>query len=117
MTYKETFRLLFENGSLSNKEIEAILEALPVEIIFVDADDVLRFYSKPRIFSRNKSAIGKKIQDCHPANVLPMVNEILQKFKNGEETVAYFWMKKENRTIYIEYIAVHGREGQYLGCL
>ncbi|MCD6088154.1 PAS domain-containing protein, partial [Candidatus Bathyarchaeota archaeon] len=45
------------------------------------------------------------------------VNRILEAFKKGKRDSAEFWIKLNERLIYIRYFAVRDREGQYLGTL
>ncbi len=59
----------------STETLEAILDALPVEVSFVDETDTVRYYSKgdKRIFTRTPAVIGRKVQDCHPPKSLHKV--------------------------------------------
>jgi hypothetical protein len=49
--------------------IEAMLDAMPVEISFVDENDEVKYFNKngDRIFPRPRSIVGRKVQQCHPA--------------------------------------------------
>jgi len=109
----------FETGTLSKEEAEAILDALPVDITFVDKDDTIRYFniSEDRIFVRTKAVIGRKVLQCHPQKSLHMVNKILESFKDGSRDVAEFWTDSKGRLIHIRYFAVRNRNGDYLGCL
>jgi hypothetical protein len=104
---------------LSLETIEAIFEALPMEVSFVDADDVVRYYSKGtrRIFRRTPSVIGRKVQGCHPSKSVHVVNQILDDFRAGRRDVAAFWIDLSGRKIYIRYVPVRDRDGKYLGTL
>jgi PAS domain S-box-containing protein len=104
---------------LSAETIEAIFEALPVEITFVDKDDTVRFFNKGmnRIFPRPEAVRGRKVQDCHPKESLHFVNRILDEFKNGTRDEAVFWINHKGRKIYIRYFPVPSKEGEYLGCI
>jgi len=108
-----------ETGSLSKEEIEAIFDALPVDITFVDKDDTVRYFSqsKERIFVRTKAVIGRKVQQCHPQKSIHVVNQILEDFRSGKKDVAEFWINFEGRFIYIRYFAVRDKSGNYLGCV
>ncbi|HID32882.1 MAG TPA: DUF438 domain-containing protein [bacterium (Candidatus Stahlbacteria)] len=66
-------------GSLTEKELEAFLNALPVDITFVDSKDEVRYFSesKDRIFVRTRAVIGRKVQQCHPQKSVHIVNRIL----------------------------------------
>lgn len=85
--------LQFETGSLSKDEIEAILNSLPVDISFIDAEDAVKYFNKAdkRIFVRTKAVIGRKVQLCHPQKSVHIVNKILEAFKKGEKDSAEFW--------------------------
>ncbi len=109
----------FETGTLSKEKIEAIFNHLPVDITFVDKEDTVRYFSqsKERIFPRTKAVIGRKVQQCHPQKSLHIVNQILEDFKSGRRDSAEFWINLKGRLIYIQYFAVHDKNGDYLGCL
>jgi PAS domain S-box-containing protein len=111
--------LQFETGSLSKEEIEAVLNALPVDISFVDADDAVKYFNKAekRIFARTKAVIGRKVQMCHPQKSVHIVNKILEAFKKGEKDSAEFWITMNNRLIHIRYFAVRDKNGKYLGTM
>ncbi len=110
--------LEFNIGFLSPEEIDAIFNHLPLDISFIDRDDRVRFFSSGhRIFTRTKSVIGRKVQLCHPPKSVHIVNKILRAFKSGERDLAEFWINMSGRTIYIKYIPVRNRDGEYIGTL
>jgi len=111
--------LQFETGVLLKEELEAILNALPVDITFVDANDQVRYYSEggKRIFVRTKVVIGRKVQLCHPQRSIHIVNKIVESFKSGKKDVAEFWIQKEGRLIHIRYFAVRDKNRRYLGTM
>jgi DUF438 domain-containing protein len=98
----------------------AILNTLPVELSFVDADDVVRYFSHEngtKLFPRTRGVIGMPVQACHPEKSLHLVNAILKDFKAGRRTVAEFWIEMGGKKIHIRYFPVRDPEGEYLGCL
>jgi len=99
--------------------IETILNHLPVEISFVDADDTVRYYSHGdnRIFKRTPAVIGRKVQNCHPQKSVHKVQQILDDFKSGKRDVAQFWINLNGRLIFIRYFAIRDRSHNYLGTL
>jgi DUF438 domain-containing protein len=111
--------LQFENGTLSKDEAEAILDTLPIDISFVDANDAVKYFNKAekRIFVRTKSVIGRKVQLCHPQKSVHIVSKIVESFKAGRKDVAEFWITLNNRLIHIRYFAVRDKERKYLGTL
>jgi PAS domain S-box-containing protein len=105
--------------NLSGEQLEGILEAIPVEISFVDENDLVKFWNKheTRIFKRPISVVGKSVQKCHPKQSLDKVNQILSDFKSGRQDSAEFWINLGERKVYIRYFAVKDKAGRYLGTL
>ena len=106
-------------GNLSREQLAGILEVVPVDISFVDENDLVKFWNKheTRIFKRPVSVVGKPVQSCHPKHSLDKVNQILSDFKSGKRDSVDFWIDLEGRKIYIRYFAVRDKAGQYLGTL
>lgn len=108
-----------ETGFLSIEQLELMLNHLPVDITFIDQDDVVRYFShgKERIFIRTKAVIGRTVQNCHPPKSVHMVEEILQDFKSGKKDSEDFWIKFKDKYVYIRYFAVRDAKGTYMGTL
>ena len=105
--------------NLKLEVIESMLDAMPIEISFVDENDEVRYFNKngDRIFPRPRSIVGKKVQQCHPQKSVHKVLQILEAFKKGEKDVAEFWINLKGRQIYIRYFPVRDKDGKYLGTL
>ena len=103
--------------TLDTGTLEAIFDALPVEVSFVDDADTVRYYSKgdKRIFKRSPAVIGRKVQDCHPRESLHKVNQVVNDLKAGKRDVAEFWIDLKGRKIYIRYFSVRDKTGKYIG--
>lgn len=106
-------------GSISSRDLDAALKALPFDLSFIGADDRLQYYSDPpgRIFPRSPAVIGRRVQDCHPPKSVATVQEILRSFKSGERDSAEFWLESRGAFIHIQYFAVRDDSGAYLGTL
>ncbi|MFH1721853.1 MAG: PAS domain-containing protein [Candidatus Altiarchaeota archaeon] len=106
-------------GKLDDVVLDAMLDALPVEMSFVDVNDEVKYFNKngDRIFPRSPGVIGKKVQQCHPPQSLDKVEAILKGFKDGSLDKAEFWIDIKGMKVYIRYFAVRDKEGKYLGCL
>lgn len=111
--------LKFKTGIISEKEIELILDTLPVDITFVNRDDEVKYFNKldTRIFKRTTSVIGLKVQNCHPKKSLDKVQQILDEFRAKKRNAAGFWINLNNRVIYIRYFPIYDNEDEYVGCL
>jgi len=105
--------------NLKPEVIEAMLDAMPIEISFVDENDEVRYFNKngDRIFPRPRSVVGRKVQQCHPPKSVHKVLQILEAFKKGERDVAEFWINLKGRQVYIRYFPVRDKDGNYLGIL
>jgi len=108
-----------DTGKLNQKEIKEIMDALPVDITFVDKDNKVKYFNRygKRVFLRTKDVICREVQMCHPQKSLHVVNRILQEFREGKRDVARFWINARGRFIYIRYFAVRDKNGEYLGTL
>jgi len=104
---------------LNKDQLAAMLEKLPVDITFVDENDVVRYWNKHdnRIFQRPLSSLGRPTQQCHPDRALDKLNRILTDFKSGRKDLVEFWKDIEGRKIHIRYFAVRDTDGRYLGTL
>ncbi|MBI5743755.1 MAG: DUF438 domain-containing protein [Elusimicrobia bacterium] len=107
------------SGNLSLGDLTALLNALPVDLTFVDADDTVRYFSegRDRVFLRARSIIGRKVQNCHPPQSLGAVEKILNGFRDGSKNSEEFWINMKGRVIHIRYFALRSPEGKYLGSL
>ena len=107
------------SGPLSLVELASILDALPVDISFVDAEGHVRYFNETpeRIFTRTRAVIGRTVEGCHPQKSLHAVDQILEDFKAGKREKAEFWINLKGRLVLIRYFPVRGRDGAYLGCL
>ncbi|HEY3357469.1 MAG TPA: PAS domain-containing protein [Polyangia bacterium] len=105
---------------LERHVLAAMLNRLPVEISFVDANDQVAYFShenQDKIFPRTRGAIGTNVRNCHPPKSLHMVTKILEDFRAGRREVAEFWIDLGPRRVHIRYFPVRDDAGAYLGCM
>lgn len=109
----------FQTGILSVEQLEAVMNHLPVDLTFIDENDVVRYFShgKERIFARTKAVIGRTVQNCHPPQSVHVVNQLLADFKAGKKDAEDFWIPVKDKFVYIRYFAVRSEDGRYLGTL
>jgi uncharacterized protein len=106
-------------GELSLDQVNLIFSHLPVDLSFVDETDTVRFYSEgpARIFPRSPAVIGRKVQNCHPPKSVHVVQQILDSFRAGTQSMAEFWIQLQGRFVHIRYLAIRDESGAYRGCL
>lgn len=111
--------ITFATGALTIEQLSAIFSTMPVDLTFIDADDRVRFFSEgpDRVFIRPKTIIGRKVQSCHPAESLYVVEQIISDFRSGKQDVADFWLNFQGRFVFIRYFALRDENNQYTGTL
>ena len=107
------------SGHLSLRQLTSILNTLPMDITFVDADGKVGFFSEgdDRVFARNRAIIGRRVEDCHPPKSVHIVEQVVDDLKSGRRDVAEFWIQMGDRFVHIRYFAMRGDSGEYLGTL
>jgi uncharacterized protein len=107
-------------ASLSNDVIGHLLDTLPVEISFVDADDRVRYFNKlydKKIFARTLAVVGRNVRQCHPPKSVHIVEKIISEMKSGKRDDATFWINFGEMYVHISYYAVRDENGKYEGCV
>lgn len=106
-------------GKLTLEQINLLFRHLPVDLSYVDENELIKFYSDTphRIFPRSANVIGREVKNCHPAKSVHVVEEIVEKFRSGEQSQAEFWINKPGLFIYVIYTAVRDENGKFRGVL
>ena len=111
-----TGEIVMPGGHLTLPQLTALLNTIPMEISFVDADNINRFFNEgPKVFKRPGMAIDREVFSCHPPKVEPMVRSIIDSFRNGKADRVPVWMDKGGRTMLVTYMAVRDADRNYLG--
>lgn len=111
--------IVLGGGQFTVAQLEAMLNTMPMEVTFVDADDTNRYFNEgeEKIFKRPLTALGRKVFDCHPPKIQPIVQNIVDALRKGERDNVSVWMEKRNRPVYVSYIAVRDKDKNYIGVL
>lgn len=106
-------------GKLTLDQLNLLFRHLPVDLSYVDENELVKFYSDTphRIFPRSANVIGREVKNCHPAKSVHVVEEIVEKFRSGEQSQAEFWINKPGLFIYVIYTAVRDENGKFRGVL
>lgn len=105
-------------GHLTIKQLTAMLNTIPLEISFVDADNINRFFNEgSKVFKRPGMAIDREVFTCHPPKIEKQVRRIIEEFRNGTLDRVPVWMDKNGRTMLVTYMAVRDKNNQYLGTM
>ena len=108
-----------KQGKLTLEQINLIFQHMPVDLSFVDENEIVKFYTdtKHRVFPRSAGVIGRDVKNCHPRESVSSVLEIIDAFRKGEQDEIDFWLEMRGKFIYIYYVAVRDENGVFKGVL
>lgn len=113
-----TEEVIMAGGHLTLAQLTAMLNTIPMEITFVDEDNINRFFNEgPKDFKRPGMAIDREVFSCHPPKVEQQVRRIIGEFRNGTLDKVPIWMEKNGKTMLVTYMAVRDAQGTYLGTM
>ena len=108
--------IVMPGGHVTLEQLTALLNTIPVEITFVDENNINRYFNEgPKLFKRPSMAIDREVFSCHPPKIAPMVRTIIEDFRNGVRDEFPVWAEKQGKTMLIKYMAVRDKDGKYLG--
>lgn len=111
-------KISFQLGSLTKRQLTAILNSVPLEITFIDENNINTYYNDGwKLFKRPAQSLGREVFSCHPPKVEPMVRRILEDLRSGRKDRVPIWMVKGGRNVLVTYMAVREPDGTYLGTM
>ena len=103
---------------MSVEQLSAMLNTIPLEISFIDADNINRYFNEgPKVFKRPGMAIDREIFSCHPPKIEQKVRMIIEEFRNGTLDKVPVWMNKNDRIMLVTYMAVRNSNNKYIGTM
>ena len=95
-------RIHLPGGSLTLSQLTAMLNTIPLEISFVDIDNINRYFNEgPKVFKRPGLALGREVFTCHPPKIEERVRRIIGEFRAGNLDQVPVWMDKDGRTFLV----------------
>lgn len=108
--------VVFPSGHMNPKQLRALLNTIPMEISFVDEQNINRYFNEGyKLFKRPNMAIDREVFSCHPPKIEPMVRKIIDDFRNGRKDSVDVWMEKMGKTVLVRYMAIRDENGEYVG--
>lgn len=108
--------VVMPGGHMTVEQLTALLNTIPMEITFVDAENINRYFNEGhKVFKRPGMAIDREVFSCHPPKIEPMVRQIIEDFRSGRRDSVPVWMEKNGRVMLVNYMAVRDRDGNYVG--
>ena len=105
-------------GHMSVEQLSAMLNTIPLEISFIDADNINRYFNEgPKVFKRPGMAIDREVFSCHPPKIEQKVRMIIEEFRNGTLDKVPVWMNKNDRIMLVTYMAVRNSNNKYIGTM
>lgn len=118
--FQQNAPVLFPTGQLTAEQVDALLNTIPMELTFIDKDNIHRYFNDgadKKLFKRPKSSLGREGFSCHPPKIEPTVRRIIEDFRNGIRDTVEIWNTRDGEPFLIRYMAVRNKEGEYLGTL
>lgn len=105
--------------NITAEQLEAILDTLPMNFIFVDENERLVYRNKDEARSApaTPDTTGKDIRGCHKESSIPRLEQMVSDFKSGKKDEDEFWLMVPERPILNRFLAVRNRRGDYLGMI
>lgn len=112
-------RIRLDEGYISTEQLNLMLQFMPIDLTYVDENDIVVFYNRGdnRVFPRSAGIIGREVKFCHPPKSVDHVLKILEEFKKGTQDKAEFWINFKDKKIHIRYFAIRDKEGTYKGVI
>lgn len=112
-------RIRLNEGYMTGEQLNLMLQFMPVDLTYVDENDVVIFYNRGenRVFPRSAGVIGREVKFCHPPKSVDTVLQILEEFKKGTQDKAEFWINFKDRKIHIRYFAIRDDKNNYKGVI
>lgn len=99
--------IVLPGGHMTIEQLTALLNTIPMEITFVDAENINRFFNEgAKVFKRPGMAIDREVFSCHPPKIEPMVRQIIDDFRNNRRDEVPVWMEKGGRTMLVKFPAL-----------
>ena len=112
--------IVFGMGHLSHYQLENMLNTIPMELTFVDAEDINRYYNdngEEKQFKRPTASLDRSVYTCHPPQIEPIVRGIIDDFRTGKRDVVDMYHNMRGIPMQVEYRAVRDKEGKFVGTL
>ena len=109
-------KIQLPTGELTIRQLAGICRLMPVDITFIDKDDMLRFFTNEgKVFTRPLSALGREVYNCHPPEIIPVVRGLIADFKAKKRDKMDVHRYINDRAISVHYRAVYDESGEYIG--
>ena len=112
--------IVLPSGHFSKEQLNAMLDTIPLEITFIDDDDINRYFNQnegKKLFKRPLAALDREVYTCHPPKVEPMVRMVISELKSGEKDSIDIWNERGGEPVLIRYMAVRDKDGKYQGTM
>nr|WP_027870623.1 DUF438 domain-containing protein [[Eubacterium] cellulosolvens] len=108
--------LHFENGDITFGQLQAMIRILPMDITFIDENDICCFSVQgTNVLGRDDAKIGQSVYERHAKNVRPIIRALLNDFREGKQESAETWTPDREHPACVRFYAVRDKNGRYLG--
>ena len=104
---------------MSEEQLGAMMDALPMELAFIDERDNVRFWNRheARSAAWQVSQLGRPVTACHQGKSRAAVSAVIDKLRSGKHDVVDRKVTENGKTSRFRWFAVRNAAGDYLGTL
>ena len=116
--HRELELIRVAEGRLRVDQLRAMFSVMPFDIAFVDDTDTIRFFGgNCGFYPHSKNDLGMNLFSIHMPKSVSKVKQIVDDLRTGKKDKHEFWFEIRGRFVYIQYLAVRNKAGEYLGVL
>ena len=106
-------------GNVTLEQLGLLLDVLPMELAFIDADDNVRLWNRTseRGPAWQPEILGGTVETCHRPESVKSVRAVLARLKSGARDVIDRQVVTERGITRFRWFAVRSESGEYLGTL
>lgn len=111
-------KISLPTGILSLVELNSMLNAVPMEITFIDENNINKYFNSGyKIFKRAVTSLGQDIFSSHTSQDSERLRQIIEEFKSDRLDSVPVWIIKDDKNFLVQYIAVRDNARKYVGTL
>jgi DUF438 domain-containing protein len=106
-------------SNMSEEQLGAMMDALPIELSFIDEQDNVRFWNRDdqRSPAWVPSQLGRPVTACHQEQSHPAVKAVIDKLRSGKRDVVDRTVTTNGQVSRLRWFAVRNKAGEYMGTL
>ncbi len=119
-SYDSLIKHPFTHGILNLNQVQWLLDYMPWNIRFFDANGIHRYFNDkyiPSLPIYNSDERNVHYSNIYSEKIVPKINNMVANFQSGDNKIYTFYDENENYSLVTQFIAVYDDQQTYLGFL